>query len=190
MLDSILVAASFGLLHGAFEGSWCWERLIPELRRLGHRSITVDLPIDDVSATWDDHVDIALAAFDDPETVIVAHSRSGRLVPRLLERGRYRRVLLLSASIPGGTRAGPYSTGATPAPAGGIVPRTVDDEGHTVCTPELAAALFSDCAKADVDWALANARPQHEMPVPPDTRWPRVSVDYIFGTDERVTAPD
>ena len=27
---------TFGLVHGAFHGSWCWERLTPELERLGH----------------------------------------------------------------------------------------------------------------------------------------------------------
>ena len=34
----------FALVHGAFHGAWCWERLIPELRALGHDAIAMDLP--------------------------------------------------------------------------------------------------------------------------------------------------
>jgi pimeloyl-ACP methyl ester carboxylesterase len=38
---------TFGLVHGAFHGSWCWQRLTPELERLGHRVLAVDLPSED-----------------------------------------------------------------------------------------------------------------------------------------------
>lgn len=34
----------FVLVHGGFHGAWCWSRLIPELKRLGHEAIAVDLP--------------------------------------------------------------------------------------------------------------------------------------------------
>jgi len=34
---------TFGLIHGAWHGAWCWERLIPELERRGHRAVAVDL---------------------------------------------------------------------------------------------------------------------------------------------------
>jgi pimeloyl-ACP methyl ester carboxylesterase len=34
----------FVLVHGGFHGAWCWSRLIPELRMLGHEAIAVDLP--------------------------------------------------------------------------------------------------------------------------------------------------
>ena len=41
---------TFGLVHGAFYGSWCWERLTLELERLGHRMLTVDLPSEEPQA--------------------------------------------------------------------------------------------------------------------------------------------
>jgi alpha-beta hydrolase superfamily lysophospholipase len=34
----------FVLIHGGFHGAWCWERTIPELERLGHEAIAIDLP--------------------------------------------------------------------------------------------------------------------------------------------------
>src|SRR6516165_3586769 len=37
-------AMRFVLVHGGFHGAWCWDRVIPELRRLGHDALAVDLP--------------------------------------------------------------------------------------------------------------------------------------------------
>jgi pimeloyl-ACP methyl ester carboxylesterase len=34
----------FVLVHGGFHGAWCWSRTIPELERLGHEAIAVDVP--------------------------------------------------------------------------------------------------------------------------------------------------
>lgn len=34
----------FVLIHGGFHGAWCWNRTIPELQRLGHEAIAIDLP--------------------------------------------------------------------------------------------------------------------------------------------------
>jgi len=35
---------TFLLVHGGQHGSWCWQRVIPELERLGHSASAVDLP--------------------------------------------------------------------------------------------------------------------------------------------------
>lgn len=34
----------FVLIHGGFHGAWCWEKLTPELERLGHETLAIDLP--------------------------------------------------------------------------------------------------------------------------------------------------
>jgi pimeloyl-ACP methyl ester carboxylesterase len=34
----------FVLIHGGFHGAWCWSRTIPELERLGHEAVAIDLP--------------------------------------------------------------------------------------------------------------------------------------------------
>lgn len=34
----------FVLVHGGFHAAWCWERTIPELNRLGHDAVAVDIP--------------------------------------------------------------------------------------------------------------------------------------------------
>lgn len=34
----------FVLIHGGFSGAWCWSRLIPEIEKLGHEALAIDLP--------------------------------------------------------------------------------------------------------------------------------------------------
>lgn len=34
----------FILIHGGFHGAWCWDRVVPELEKLGHRAVALDLP--------------------------------------------------------------------------------------------------------------------------------------------------
>jgi pimeloyl-ACP methyl ester carboxylesterase len=31
-------------VHGGFHGAWCWERVVPELEKLGHEAVALDLP--------------------------------------------------------------------------------------------------------------------------------------------------
>ena len=42
---------TFALVHGAWHGAWCWEPVMAELERRGHRAVAVDLPCDDPAAT-------------------------------------------------------------------------------------------------------------------------------------------
>ena len=50
---------TFGLIHGAGHRAWCWERLIPELERRGHRAVAVDPPCDDPAATTMDNASVS-----------------------------------------------------------------------------------------------------------------------------------
>lgn len=34
----------FMLIHGGFHGAWCWDRVVPQLEKLGHAAIALDLP--------------------------------------------------------------------------------------------------------------------------------------------------
>lgn len=36
--------AVFLLVHGAWHGAWCWERVVPMLEARGHRAVAIDLP--------------------------------------------------------------------------------------------------------------------------------------------------
>jgi pimeloyl-ACP methyl ester carboxylesterase len=69
------------LVHGSYHGAWCWDLLRPELERLGHRVITMDLPISDPTLGAADYarvVENALEAKGKP--VLVGHSMAGLVV--------------------------------------------------------------------------------------------------------------
>ena len=81
------------LVHGAWQGAWCWERLSPLLRSAGHRVLTPTLTgsgdrADELSPEVDlaTHVDDVAICIDDSAAgvVLVAHSYAGMLVPDVI----------------------------------------------------------------------------------------------------------
>ena len=66
------------LVHGAFHGAWCWERLKPELARVGIAHDTVDLPF--TSAADDVEVVRSAIASHDEEVVVLGHSFGGAVI--------------------------------------------------------------------------------------------------------------
>ena len=70
------------LVHGAFHGAWCFDRLLPELERRGLRPLAIDLPKEDAAAGNVRNAEVileALAPHDD--VVLVGHSLAGLTVP-------------------------------------------------------------------------------------------------------------
>src|SRR5262249_15137752 len=76
---SLSLMTTFGLVHGAWRGAWCWERLTPLLQQAGHDAVAMDLPIDDNTASFDTQADVVCDALDDcgEEVVAVGHSYGG-----------------------------------------------------------------------------------------------------------------
>jgi pimeloyl-ACP methyl ester carboxylesterase len=75
----------FVLIHGGFHGAWCWSRTIPELEKLGHEAIAIDLPghgerIHE-EATMAGRLDTVLAVLQ-PGDVLVGHSGGGSEITR------------------------------------------------------------------------------------------------------------
>jgi pimeloyl-ACP methyl ester carboxylesterase len=94
--------STFALVHGAWHGAWCWERFTPELEALGHRVITLDLPIDDGSASFDDYADVVCAALSDvvgDDLILVGHSLAGQIVPLVAAQRPLRRLVYLSLCL-------------------------------------------------------------------------------------------
>jgi len=49
---------TYALVHGAWHGAWCWEKLTPLLQQAGHEVVAPDLPSDDGSADFDTYADV------------------------------------------------------------------------------------------------------------------------------------
>jgi len=182
--------SDFVLLHGGNHGGWCWDFVAAELRQRGHRVAAPDLPITDPDAGWAGHVEVALASYQSDDVIVVAHSRSGRLVPQLLERRPVGRVVLISSSIVGGILPPPYSTPSFPAPSSALEPIR-DELGRTILSEDRARNLFfNECTEEVIQWALPQLRPQCDAPPVPEIRWPDVPVTYLAGAHDRVVDHD
>ena len=120
-----MAMSNFVLVHGAFEGGWCFSRVAKRLRSAGHevytptltgcgerfhllsREVNLDLHIEDVCAVlryeqlW--------------EVVLVGHSSGGTVVTGVADRQRDRikRIVYLDASAPvnGQAASGAFAEG-------------------------------------------------------------------------------
>lgn len=94
---------TFALVHGAWAGAWCWERVAPELEARGHRVVAIDLPCEDPTATFETYADVVVRALDSvggEEPVVVGHSLGGLTIPLVAARRRVRRLVYLCAFVP------------------------------------------------------------------------------------------
>jgi pimeloyl-ACP methyl ester carboxylesterase len=185
------VTTTVALVHGAYHGGWCWERVVPELEQRGLDAVAPDLPCDDPDAGIGDYaatVEAAIAGLDD--VVVVGHSLGSLTVPVVAAHRPVRRMVFL-CSVP---------TGPGPAIADGLegmvtpefaaAPRFHDANGTEVLSNDAARSLFfGDCPDADAWWAVAHLRPQARRPLAepaPLAAWPEVPQSVILTTDDRV----
>jgi pimeloyl-ACP methyl ester carboxylesterase len=86
--------AMFILVHGGAHGGWCWDKLVPELRKRGHRVVAPDLPgmgadrtpLKQLSlAGWGEFIASLLRESERP-AVLVGHSRGGPVIGEAAER--------------------------------------------------------------------------------------------------------
>lgn len=189
---------TFGLVHGAFHGSWCWERLTEVLEARGHRALTVDLPCEDPDAGASEYAEMAVEAFAaaPDDMVVVGHSLGGLTIPVIATRRPVSRLVFLCAMLPRPGRAyeevmrdEPDMT--LPGPAGGAY---VAADGSTRWHPEAAAAYFSaDCSPEVTEWAVGRLRGQFwkiTKEITPLEAWPAVPCSAVIGSRDPVINPD
>ncbi|MEW6474885.1 MAG: alpha/beta hydrolase [Actinomycetota bacterium] len=193
--------ATFGLIHGAWHGAWCWERLIPELERRGHRAVAVDLPCDDPGATTMDNAklvadSLAYVDRDGDDLVVVGHSLGGitaAVVPLLRP---VRKVVLLAALVPrpGCSLAEVMSSEPdTTTEEFDSLPRHVGPGGAVTWDPQVAGPFFyRACDPETARWAAARLRTQvwttSREPCPLE-QWPDCELVSIVCTEDELLRP-
>jgi pimeloyl-ACP methyl ester carboxylesterase len=89
----VTAPVTFILVHGAWQGAWAWDTIVPDLELAGHRAIAVDLPGNGHDETPPGDVDVYLyarhiASIIDGITgpvVLVGHSMGGTAVAQACE---------------------------------------------------------------------------------------------------------
>ena len=93
---------AFVLVHGGFGSPAELAPVIPELERLGHRAIAVDLPCTDPAGTLEDYartVVEAMAGIEGP-VVVVGHSAGGATISLVPDRVSVDRLVYVTAFVP------------------------------------------------------------------------------------------
>ncbi len=191
--------ATFALVHGAWHGAWCWERLIPELAAHGQQTIAVDLPCDDVTAgnaAYAEHV-LAQTAGAGDDVVLVGHSLGGLTIPLVAAARRVRKLVFLCALLP---QPGlslvdqlEREPGIFVAGFGEGIAR--DEQGRSYWRDEDAATddLYGDCPRQLASWAVAHLRPQARLPSVepcPLSAWPAVESVSLYASGDAAISPD
>jgi pimeloyl-ACP methyl ester carboxylesterase len=167
--------ATFALVHGAWHGAWCWERMTPLLEQAGHTVIAPDLPTDDGSADFDAYADsVCTALRDSPDdVVVVAHSLAGSTGALIPARRPVRHLVYLCAVIP---EAGIGLMDQWQAQPDMVCPDFLDGWLQGLSEPDeqlrtvwadfdfVRHVFYDDCDDATVAAAIDHLRPQSAYP--------------------------
>jgi pimeloyl-ACP methyl ester carboxylesterase len=192
---------TFALVHGAWHGAWCWERLTPLLHQAGHDVVTMDMPSEDGTATFDTYADVVCAALEGhgDDVVLVGHSYNGNTIPLVAARRPVRHLVYLCAMVPDIGRSvfdqmsdelemlNPvaYEQGLS-------VP---DEQLRQVWTDlDIACTMFyGDCDEPTTRAALERLRPQSAYPaILPSSlaEFPAVKTTYIVCSEDQILRPE
>lgn len=166
--------AVYILVHGAWHGGWCWERIVPLLEQAGHTVLAPDLPgmghdttpfAADVLAQWADSLAEVVRAQAEP-VILVGHSRGGIVISEIAERvpERVKAAVYVAAFM---LRDGESLRGFMESRTDVVPnPSLVDLERKVVTVrPELRRELFFlMCSDADAEAAMARLCPEPLAP--------------------------
>ena len=196
--------STFVLVHGAWHGGWCWEKVVPLLEKAGHEVVVVDLPghgdnpvpVPEVTlAVYGDHVAGVLDKQTEP-VVLVGHSMGGLAVSEAAERRPEKISLLVYLTaflLPNGGTL--METAQTDEEAIVFQNADVDEENGVVTLQKdgVREVAYGDCSEEDVEWAKKRLTPQplapFTTPVSVSEAFRRVRRTYIECLQDRAIGP-
>jgi pimeloyl-ACP methyl ester carboxylesterase len=104
--------ATFVLVHGAWHGGWCWQRVAPALRRAGHEVYAPSLTglgerrhLGSPQVDLDTHIEDVAGLIEMEglaQVILLGHSYGGMVVTGVAERmaGRIAHLIYLDAFVP------------------------------------------------------------------------------------------
>jgi pimeloyl-ACP methyl ester carboxylesterase len=180
------------LVHGAWHGAWCWERVIPLLDLAAIPVVAVDLPsVSHHNATLHDDADYVRGALDsiEGEVVLLGHSYGGAVITAAGVHPNVAHLVYLCAfalevgesaaknALTGGE--GPNELGAALVFGKGVL--TVDPE-------RAASAFYHDCTPDVAAAAVERLRPQSLAALGGEVdaaAWHDKPATYVVCTEDR-----
>ncbi len=199
------VMATFVLIHGAWHGGWCWDKVVPLLKGKGHKVEAPDLPghgkdktpIMEVSLkAYVDRICQILDAQSEP-VVLVGHSMGGIVISQAAE---YRPekikilVYLTAFLLQNEESLLQVAGGDTEAL---VLPNLImaEDQSYATIKEEaIKEAFYGDCSEEDVRWAKSLLVPQAAAPLATpiritENRFGKIPRVYIECLRDRAISP-
>ncbi len=190
--------STFVLVHGAWHGSWCWDKVVPLLNQAGHTAIAPDLPGHGKDQTpipqvtfqgYVQRVCETVSAQAEP-VILVGHSMGGVVITQAAEEipAKLKMLVYVCAYVPGNgeTLADWLQRNTESLVAPNLV--FAADRSYSTIRNEAAREIFyADCSDEDVARARALLGPQASAPsrVPIKTtaenygRLPKVCIETL-----------
>ena len=180
------------LVHGAFHGAWCWDKLLPELVARELDAEAVELPF---TSPADDVAEVAgaidrLASQGEP-IIAVGHSFGGSVITAASggDGGGQAASHLVYLTAVMQDPGEPLDLGETP----GMEAIRFTEEAVSIDPNIATVAFYNRCKPEDAAWATAHLRP---MPTATLTTrasssvaWRSVPSTYVVCTDDQVISP-
>ncbi|MBT1687363.1 alpha/beta fold hydrolase [Dawidia soli] len=198
------------LIHGAWHGAWCWDKVIPLVQARGHKAIAIDLPGHgrDLGRTsdigLDDYVNEVVKAVEDQNgpVILVGHSMSGIVISQAAEKLGGKKIaalVYLDAFLP---RDGESLFALVEATLKSLTPRSrkpglvenliiSEDHKTNFVNPGMAAEIFyHDCSEEDREFALPRISKEPIAPLATPVRltddvYGKIPKYYILCTEGR-----
>jgi pimeloyl-ACP methyl ester carboxylesterase len=197
--------STYVLIHGAWHGGWCWDKIVPLLENKGHKVEAPDLPghgsdktpISEISLqTYTDRVCQILDAQPEP-VILVGHSMGGVVITQAAEYRpeKIKKLVYLTACL---LQNGEFLLQyGEPDKEALVLPNLIMAEDRSYASVRedaLKEAFYGDCSDEDVMRAKSLLVPQAAAPLatPVSTtadnfgRIPRV---YIACLRDRAISP-
>lgn len=198
------------LVHGAWHGAWCWNKVVPIMKHKGYKVETIDLPSHGNDTTnansikLDDYVKKVIESANkiEGQIILVGHSMGGIVISQaaeILGKNKVFKLIYLDAFLPKNGESVsslarliesylPKDTSRLTIGSGLIVS---EDKMTSIFKPEVADMLFyHDCSQADKDFAHRNMSRQSFAPLGTpvsvsDSIYGKIPKYFILCTDSK-----
>lgn len=185
--------STYVLIHGAYHGGWCWNKVVPLLEAAGHEVVAPDLPSHGqdntpiAEVTLDAYAKRAceVAAAQSEPVILVGHSMGGRVITQAAEHcpDNIETLVYLTANL---LKNGIYLAPESPkrSAADRAASATLSDDGvYRIANLDMVGRIYyNDCSDEDVERAKAFIC--NQAVIPSDT--PMQTTDENFGRVPRV----
>lgn len=166
------------LVHGAWHGAWCWNKVVPLLLQTGHKAIAVDLPghgkdntpISEISLqSYVDRVCQVLDGQSEP-VILLGHSLGGISITQAAEfrPQKIKKLVYLCAFVPQNGQSCLELLQLNPNSAPLLMQNVVqskDGSYSTIKEEAIKAIFYDDCSEEDIAGARLLLCPQAGAPM-------------------------